>query len=110
MMRIMSDESVADACVDDDDELTHDGVDCDDLLFAVGDEAFVEGAQLRVVSACGQGGDEQDGPDLVASAAYPAIAVALAALVRVRGGGGERGACLAVVGAELGPVGDQGGG
>ena len=103
-------ESVADACVDDGDELAHDGSEGDDFLFAVIEEAFVEGLEGGVVTAGGERGHEEDGSEFDASAADPAVAVALAALVWVGSDAGEGGAGLAVEGAEFGHESGQGGG
>jgi hypothetical protein len=42
---------LADFCVADDDEFSHDGGDGDELVFSVGDEALVEGGPGFVIAA-----------------------------------------------------------
>ncbi len=62
---------LADFCVADDDGFSHDGGDGDELLFSVGDEAFVEGRQRFVVSDCGKDGHEHVAFDLRSTASSP---------------------------------------
>ena len=96
--------------VSDDDEFSHDCGDRDEGLLAGLDEALVEGFEVWIVFAGGEGGHEEDPFDLGSSAAGSAIGFGLAALFWVGSKACEGCGLAAGERAELGHQGDEGGG
>ena len=90
--------------VGEDDEFSHDCGDCDEGFFAGLDQAFVEGFEVWIVFAGGEGGHEEDAFDLGSSAACPAVAFGVAALFGMRR---EGGGLAAIERSELGHEGDE---
>src|SRR5690242_21939080 len=81
---------VSEPCVEGDEDFAHDGGDGEEGLFAVCDEASVEGGELALACGGAQRRHVEDGWDLGPSAADFAVALGLAAFVGVRCECGER--------------------